>query len=346
MRYSESGEEGQMQQGIVSRAIRRRTVEKEIHSEQKAYRHPLVSRARLLSHERALIDLFEEVQGAMLEKRAAVRVVTVALSIPTASTETELRIWMRRIEAALERYQWKLADIQVRAEAGLTETYVALSASGDIFAQDGFARRSSAQGDFTQGEPNPGGRNDQAAMPIVYLLGYPGSAGAAEIYNELCRSEEADFHGSRYIADELDRIGTQRWGQQLSAYLRQKAAKGDEQVITLGEGGIFSAIYRLDQSVTAGLLIDLTAVPVTPATVALCEREEIDPYRLWSIGSYLIMTTGTAAIEAWAVDQELPLTKIGQITTEEGHCLKRVRSVSSIEKPTMDELYRWKEEKR
>lgn len=335
-----------MQQGIVSRAIRRRTVEKEIHSEQKEYGYPMVSRARLIDNETALIDLFEEVQGAMLEKCAFIGAVTVVLSLPPADTEADLRIWMRRMEAALEQYQWKLADLQVRTDAGLPAVYAAVSASGDLFARDGFARRSSTQGGFAQDDPTQGSEDDQTVMPTVYLLGYPGSAGAAEIYHALCRLEEADFHGSRYIADELGRIGEQRWGQQLSTYLWQEATGTEALVVALGEGGLFSALHQLAKSLPSGLLFDLPAVPVTPATVALCEREEIDPYRLWSIGSYLIMTTGTAVIEAWANDQELPLTKIGQVTTEDGHFLKRVRSVSSIEKPTMDELYRWKEEKK
>ncbi len=341
-----------MQRGEVNRAVERRTVQKEIHGSYKAYDRPLVSRLRPVQTEEDVCQLFEEILGAMLAKQAVVHTVTAALTVPPAIEETQLRSLMRYIDTALALYDWKLADLQVRTDREIRVDEERQADTEKEFRAAVFGLLAvSAAGTPLSVEERQSADGQAEGEARVLLVGYPGAAGVKRLYQGLCAQGLGEFHGSRVIGERLHEADTTAAGRsvvklvQTAGRLRIKIAAWP-----LGEGGLFTALYDLAHSQNRGMQIELPEVPVTAATVALCEREALDPYRLWSNGSYLLVTEDAAAvidrIGEQAADWPWPVTVIGRITAEGGLCLRRARSQSSIEKPAIDELYRWEEEKR
>ena len=55
-----------------------------------------------------------------------------------------------------------------------------------------------------------------------------------------------------------------------------------------GEGGILTAIWNLSGAYETGVEFSLRKIPLRQETVEVCERLELNPYRLYSEGCYLL----------------------------------------------------------
>lgn len=66
------------------------------------------------------------------------------------------------------------------------------------------------------------------------------------------------------------------------------AKNGATAMHDITEGGIFGAAWEMTQSSSVGIIIDKTCIPIKPVTKKICEKLELDPYRLLSSGSMLI----------------------------------------------------------
>lgn len=85
-------------------------------------------------------------------------------------------------------------------------------------------------------------------------------------------------------------------------------------------GGLFTALWELCEKLGLGCRIELDSIPVRQETIEVCEFFDINPYRLRSGGSLLIVTDNAAELIEQLRQQEILGTVIGH-TTE---CIDRV----------------------
>lgn len=85
------------------------------------------------------------------------------------------------------------------------------------------------------------------------------------------------------------------------------------------EGGIFGAVWEMCQAAGLGCNVYRDKIPVHPITKKVCRYFEIDPYRLISSGSMLVIISPGDVVEYMkALDREGILgTVIGEIAEEE-----------------------------
>lgn len=56
------------------------------------------------------------------------------------------------------------------------------------------------------------------------------------------------------------------------------------------EGGILSGLWKMAEASGVGLDVDLRRIPIRQETIEVCERLDVDPYKLESEGTVLLGT--------------------------------------------------------
>lgn len=108
------------------------------------------------------------------------------------------------------------------------------------------------------------------------------------------------------------------------------------------EGGVLGAVWEMCRISGTGAEIIKEGIPVSPVTEKICSAFGIDPLRLISSGSMMMMVAGenTEKMEKAMSDAGIKLTKIGIVTDiEQGLTLISNKGKEEIEPPGSDEIY-------
>jgi len=117
---------------------------------------------------------------------------------------------------------------------------------------------------------------------------------------------------------------------------------GSKYMHDITEGGIYGALWEAYKANNLGILIKEDNIPISAETKALCDYFDINPYRLISSGSMLIIA---GKKDSYKMIEELKkegirLEIIGKII-EEKKCLVEIdKDIIEIDEPGSDELYK------
>ena len=115
---------------------------------------------------------------------------------------------------------------------------------------------------------------------------------------------------------------------------------GSDHVLPLGEGGIFTALWKMAEQMASGLEVDLRKIPVRQETIEICEYFDVNPYGLISSGMMLMASEdGNALVHALA-EANIPATVIGKATEGNDRVIVRDEERRFLEPPKTDELYK------
>lgn len=107
-----------------------------------------------------------------------------------------------------------------------------------------------------------------------------------------------------------------------------------------GEGGILAAIWNLSGAYETGVAFSLRRIPVRQETIEICERFELNPYRLYSAGCCLLTAeNGGQMVEALAARQ-IPAQVIGRVNRGISREMKVQDDWGFLERPQPDEIYK------
>lgn len=105
-----------------------------------------------------------------------------------------------------------------------------------------------------------------------------------------------------------------------------------------GEGGILTAIWNLSGAYEIGVEFMLRRIPVAQETIEICERFELNPYRLYSAGCYLLAAeNGGQLVQALEAEQ-IPAQVIGKVNRGIAREIINGESRGYLERPQKDEL--------
>lgn len=101
------------------------------------------------------------------------------------------------------------------------------------------------------------------------------------------------------------------------------------------EGGVLGAVWEMCNISNTGAKIRIDDIPVAPVTEKICKAFDLNPLRLISSGSMMIIISPdkSAELEQVMAEANIKLTQIGEITTKENG--------DDITPPGSDEIYKF-----
>lgn len=105
-----------------------------------------------------------------------------------------------------------------------------------------------------------------------------------------------------------------------------------------GEGGIFTAIWNLSGAYETGVEISLRQIPIAQATIEVCERLELNPYRLYSRGCYLLAAENGGRMVRRLAEKGILAAVVGSVNRGIAREILNAESRGFLERPQPDEL--------
>lgn len=175
-----------------------------------------------------------------------------------------------------------------------------------------------------------------------------------EVGDKVVLSKYIGIEGTSIIANELEeRLKKDLGDEQLQeAKEMSKELSVVKEGITAGkfnakymhditEGGVYGAIWEASKAIDKGILVNKEDIPVKDITLDISRVLDIDPYRLISSGSMLMVISedNYYNLKEKLEEDDIQLTIIGEIV-EEGIFVKEANEVKEIAAPESDELYK------
>ncbi|MDO5715696.1 MAG: AIR synthase family protein [Tissierellia bacterium] len=168
-------------------------------------------------------------------------------------------------------------------------------------------------------------------------------------------SKEISVEGTSIIVnekeEELKKILTdeeiqqaKELSQDLSVLPESKIARkyNVKQLHDITEGGVYGALWETAQAIGKGIRIDALKIPVLDLTRKICNYFKINPYRLISSGSMIMVFSSEdySAFKKECKEKNIPVTVVGEVI--EGHdvILSQNGVETLLEEPGTDELYK------
>ncbi len=117
---------------------------------------------------------------------------------------------------------------------------------------------------------------------------------------------------------------------------------GSKYMHDVTEGGVYGALWEAFKANNTGILVKEGSIPISTETKALCNYFDIDPYRLISSGSMLIIASkenSSRMINELKKDG-IRLEIIGEVIEEKKCLIETDKEVIQINEPGKDELFK------
>lgn len=113
---------------------------------------------------------------------------------------------------------------------------------------------------------------------------------------------------------------------------------GASALYAMGEGGVLSALWKMAEASQVGLRADLRKIPVRQETIEICERFDLNPYKLLSQGALLMGIRGGEELVQEYGRRGIPAAVIGQTNGGNDRLLYSGENVRYLERPGQDEI--------
>ncbi len=105
-----------------------------------------------------------------------------------------------------------------------------------------------------------------------------------------------------------------------------------------GEGGILTAIWNLTGAYETGVEFYLRQIPIRQETVEVCERLEVNPYRLYSAGCVLLTADNGGQLVRTLAEKNIPAQVIGRVNKGIAREMIVQEGRGFLERPQPDEI--------
>lgn len=174
----------------------------------------------------------------------------------------------------------------------------------------------------------------------LVAAGYAGLAGTLKIASE----KEGELHqwfSSQYISQIL--AGELLLPVKDGEFFVNLGATEWEPVL---EGGILKALWDLSGAYMTGIRFDLHKIPVRQETIEVCERYDLNPYRLFSEGCFLLAADNGGDLVSALIEHGITAAVIGKVTDGIKRIIVHEDGNGYLDRPTEDELYKVLTQKR
>ena len=167
----------------------------------------------------------------------------------------------------------------------------------------------------------------QAGQDLV-VAGYAGLAGTVKLA-EAAKEELSRWFSDEEIADAapLCPVSPEFW-----------RSCGAAEWEPAGEGGILTAIWNLTGAYETGVEFYLRQIPMRQETVEVCERLELNPYRLYSWGCVLLTADNGGQLVRILAEKHIPAQVIGRVNKGIAREMIVQEGRGFLERPQPDEI--------
>jgi len=169
----------------------------------------------------------------------------------------------------------------------------------------------------------------------LVVAGYAGLAGMVILVRKRLR-ELSDWFSDEYLKemDECLRLMVQDYA---GSFWRELGAVEWE---SAGEGGILKAIWDLSGAYEMGVEFFLRKIPIRQETIEVCERLELNPYRLYSAGCVLLAADNGGKLVDKLEKYNIPGQVIGRVNTGIAREVIVQDGRGFLERPQPDEIWK------
>ena len=170
----------------------------------------------------------------------------------------------------------------------------------------------------------------QAGQDLV-VAGYAGLAGTVKL------AEAAKEELSRWFSDEyMEEIADAAPLCPVSPEFWRSCGAAEWE--PAGEGGILTAIWNLTGAYETGVEFYLRQIPMRQETVEVCERLELNPYRLYSRGCVLLTADNGGQLVRILAEKYIPAQVIGRVNKGIAREMIVQEGRGFLERPQSDEI--------
>ena len=170
----------------------------------------------------------------------------------------------------------------------------------------------------------------QAGQDLV-VAGYAGLAGTVKL------AEAAKEELSRWFSDEyMEEIADAALLCPVSPEFWRSCGAAEWE--PAGEGGILTAIWNLTGAYETGVEFYLRQIPMRQETVEVCERLELNPYRLYSWGCVLLTADNGGQLVRILAEKHIPAQVIGRVNKGIAREMIVQEGRGFLERPQPDEI--------
>ena len=170
----------------------------------------------------------------------------------------------------------------------------------------------------------------QAGQDLV-VAGYAGLAGTVKL------AEAAKEELSRWFSDEyMEEIADAAPLCPVSPEFWRSCGAAEWE--PAGEGGILTAIWNLTGAYETGVEFYLRQIPMRQETVEVCERLELNPYRLYSLGCVLLTADNGGQLVRILAENHIPAQVIGRVNKGIAREMIVQEGRGFLERPQPDEI--------
>lgn len=241
--------------------------------------------------------------------------VWVNLLFPEWFMESDLKIVIKELDGTAAELAIEIAGVDAEVVKGLLEPVAMVSAYGE--------RKKEIQ--ITPKQIKPG-------MDLV-MTKYAGTEGAVLLALE--REKELL---KRFSFSFVDRV--QSFFRKISATGEAAVAvlHGVKAMHTIGEGGVFGALWEIAEAAEVGLEVEIQQIPILQETIEVCEVFHINPYQISATGSLLMVTENGYALIEELRRRGFYAAVIGRITKGKERLLFQEEEKRYLEPPKKNEL--------
>lgn len=168
----------------------------------------------------------------------------------------------------------------------------------------------------------------------LVAAGYAGFAGTVKI----AREREGELH-QWFSSQYIDRILN---GDFLLPVNEPGEFKdlGASEWEPVKEGGILKALWDLSGAYMTGIRFELRKIPVKQETIEICERFDLNPYRLYSEGCFLLTADNGGDLVSALKERGIKAEVIGKVTDGIKRIIVHEDGMGYLDRPAKDELYK------
>lgn len=108
----------------------------------------------------------------------------------------------------------------------------------------------------------------------------------------------------------------------------------------IGSGGILGAIWKMAEASGVGLQADLRRIPIRQETIEICEKFDLNPYKLLSEGAFLAGVSGAEALVQACEKKGIMAAVIGRTDRGNDRLLYSGENARYLERPSRDEIWK------
>ncbi len=241
--------------------------------------------------------------------------VWINFLFPDWFSESDLKIAIKELDDTTAELEVGIAGIYAESVTGILKPTITISAYGEA-----------KQGEWV----TP--KQIKLDMDIV-MTNYTGTEGAI-----ILAFEQEEKLLKRFTPSFVDQI--QNLLKEISAIREAKIAGmcGVKAMHTIGEGGVFGALWEVAEAAELGLEVEVRKIPIRQETIEICEFFRINPYLIPSTGSLLMLTENGHELVEELKRKGCCATVIGRTTKGKERLLFHGEERRYLEPPKINEL--------